>query len=617
MNTIRDNLSSDTTFVEITSGSFGEGLEMQGSDFDLMKIIKSIEICEDPNMPFFSDKTYFIIDRDDTQPGFTQLRLLYSNDEAIFDLCIERQREFYFSSSALKPQFSSNILPIVHGPCLSDKQGLFDLALCCHSKSWITPATQWITRSNNSWPDEVVKQYIVEHGTLFVPIGVKGSTNEEVEWRLSFSVGEKFLIYTFTHTQILCYALLKILLKDVIQMNLECDELLCSYFMKTILFWISEEFPPSVWRPENLICNFMRCFRRLIYCVENSVCPHYFIPDNNLFENKIKGHEKQILLNRLYVLNSCNWQCVLFSHQMSPFRREVLLSPIEPTFLHIYEIEKFLFSMINVSGCTTLNLTMKQRIRIALSFENSKIKHIYWYYISKFCRQSVQYLPFKDPFISCNKSNYKHYKICIRTLLENLRHDAVSGWLLLASFFYKSKLYSSAVHVLKYSLSKCTLDKMLPLQNLSIENYKLLNLKLFRKMTIVQLWKFLLLDCVIFYPHSTLIPHELQIEVMSDIRRIPPVVYAHFLLVLCHHRLNNEQQCRHSLQDLNLTIEENYLIPQPMGKFFSYEILGIAFQITGDIESAKSAFIQSIALEPNTVKNNSLWRLSSMSSRFL
>ncbi|CAG2247319.1 unnamed protein product [Mytilus edulis] len=100
MNTIRDNLSSDTTFVEITSGSFGEGLEMQGSDFDLMKIIKSIEICENPNIPFFSDKTYFAIDRDDTQPGFTQLRLLYSNDEAIFDLCIERQREFYFSSSA-------------------------------------------------------------------------------------------------------------------------------------------------------------------------------------------------------------------------------------------------------------------------------------------------------------------------------------------------------------------------------------------------------------------------------------------------------------------------------------------------------------------------------------
>ncbi|CAC5387573.1 unnamed protein product [Mytilus coruscus] len=154
MNTIRDNLSSDISFVE---GSFGEGLEMQSSDFDLMKIIKSIEICEDPNMPFFSNKTYFAIDRDDTQPGFTQLRLLYSNDEAIFDLCIERQREFYFSSSAFKPQFSSNILPIVHGPCLSDKQGLFDLALCCHSKSWITPATQLITRSTSSWPDEVVK----------------------------------------------------------------------------------------------------------------------------------------------------------------------------------------------------------------------------------------------------------------------------------------------------------------------------------------------------------------------------------------------------------------------------------------------------------------------------
>ncbi|CAC5387568.1 unnamed protein product [Mytilus coruscus] len=280
MNTVRDNLSSDNTFVEITSGSFGEGLEIQGSDFDLMKIIKSIEICEDPNIPFFSDKTYFAIDRADTQLGFAQLRLLYSNDKAIFDLCRDGQREFYFSSTAFKPQFSSNILPIVHGTCLSDKQGLFDLALCCHSKSWITPATQWITRSNNSWPDEDVKQ----------------------------------------------------------------------------------------------------------------------------------------------------------------------------------------------------------------------------------------------------------------------------------------------------------------------------------KMTIVQLWKLLLLDCVIFYPNSILIPNELQTKVNSDIRRIPPVVYAHYFLVLCQYRLKNEQQCRDSLQDLKLTLEENYFISQPIGKCFSYAILGIAFQLGGGIESAKSAFIQSIALEPDTIK---------------
>lgn len=33
----------------------------------------------------------------------------------------------------------------------------------------------------------------------------------------------------------------------------------------------------------------MRCFNRLIYYVEYSICPHFFVPDNSLFENKIKA----------------------------------------------------------------------------------------------------------------------------------------------------------------------------------------------------------------------------------------------------------------------------------------------------------------------------------------
>lgn len=65
-----------------------------------------------------------------------------------------------------------------------DEDGDFDIAMFLHCKSWITPAIQWITRSNNGWPGEHVKAFIVQHGTLFVPIGVKGSINEDLEWRI-------------------------------------------------------------------------------------------------------------------------------------------------------------------------------------------------------------------------------------------------------------------------------------------------------------------------------------------------------------------------------------------------------------------------------------------------
>lgn len=78
------------------------------------------------------------------------------------------------------------------------------------------------------------------------------------------------------------------------------------------MFLVSEELPTSIWQPKNLMHCFMRCFKRLIYCVENSVCPHYFIPENNLFEQTIKRHAQKVLLNKLHILNSYGWRCIAF-----------------------------------------------------------------------------------------------------------------------------------------------------------------------------------------------------------------------------------------------------------------------------------------------------------------
>jgi hypothetical protein len=49
------------------------------------------------------------------------------------------------------------------------------------------------------------------------------------------------LIYSWNHSQITCYALLKLLLKEVIKKNENVDKLFCSYFLKTVIFWLSEE----------------------------------------------------------------------------------------------------------------------------------------------------------------------------------------------------------------------------------------------------------------------------------------------------------------------------------------------------------------------------------------
>lgn len=187
----------------------------------------------------------------------------------------------------------------------------------------------------------------------------------------------------------------------------------------------------------------------------------------------------------------------------------------------------------------------------------------------------------------------------ISSVLRSISHDAVSGWLLLASFFYHMKQYRKALYILQYSLLKCTPEKLYIL-HFSNVHHKLLNLTTFKKMSIVRLFKFLKLNPVYFHKNSVLIPNEIKIDIPCI---IPPVVFAHFLCSLCYYHLKDDRQCQNSLEDLKLTIDENYFIAQFVEKANSHTLLGVLTQTIGDMDSARHAFMQSIKLFPDPVNN--------------
>ncbi|VDI63153.1 Hypothetical predicted protein [Mytilus galloprovincialis] len=76
MNAVRDNLNSGTNWTVITSGSFGEGLEMRGSDLDVMCVVPDKKVYEDIKAANNSNVTYVLMETDDVKPGFTQLLLV-------------------------------------------------------------------------------------------------------------------------------------------------------------------------------------------------------------------------------------------------------------------------------------------------------------------------------------------------------------------------------------------------------------------------------------------------------------------------------------------------------------------------------------------------------------
>lgn len=163
----------------------------------------------------------------------------------------------------------------------------------------MSEAQQWVGRSRTSWPSSDIISKIILCGVLFVPIDSKGSIQENIEWRISFSIAEKVLIFSFSHTQLLCYALIKIFLKDILNKHEDLKGVLCSYLLKTLMFWVSEESDPFMWRPGKIIQCFMACLQRLVYCVEYATLLHYFIPDNNLFHLRFDDDKKVKMMNVL------------------------------------------------------------------------------------------------------------------------------------------------------------------------------------------------------------------------------------------------------------------------------------------------------------------------------
>jgi tetratricopeptide (TPR) repeat protein len=160
------------------------------------------------------------------------------------------------------------------------------------------------------------------------------------------------------------------------------------------------------------------------------------------------------------------------------------------------------------------------------------------------------------------------------------------------------KQYNTAIYVISYALSKCTPEKVYYQGNLTDWQYELIKTRPVQSLGITNILKLLHVRDVIFMEQSTLIPEEIELGLVNCSYTIPPVVYSHFLLFLCHLHLNNVNQCYNSLRDLQLTISEDYFILDCIQRSNSYNCLGVAYQLIGKRELAERAFRQAIAIDP-------------------
>ena len=604
--------ASCTSYIDnfenrILSGSMCEGFRFSSSDVDTMWVLRGIRVIFNTRDNKCNDEhTMIQADSETTKPGFALLRLL--NDKSLSKLknaCVKYGERHYVSSSKWRDLFTSaNKSFITHGPCSTAMVGVTeqDFAFCLKSDRLPEAAHGFLRRIHvTGWPD-IILQEIVKSGCHFVAIGAKESVTETLEWRISFSFTEKLLIHSMTHVQFLCYGLLKIFLKEVIDVNMEIKGLLCSYFLKTALFWeISNS--SITWDSSNFLACFWVCFQRLLHWINNEYCPNFFIPENNMFAGKIHGAARARLLSCLIPLYQDGCYCLI---RCPTIQNELYTIIQHPLSVHTMQLDE------ETDKCTI-------ETELILEIWNYKPMFPLEYSKGINCIQNIDHL------ISTNNTDlersilqiWKNYICQILALLspntirsEDNEHnqsdqtcemempemDITRHLLYKALCYYWRGDYRSAIGFLQEAKVKLQHPHIIYPWCLSVAKYRTAGgeHKPFTQiMKEIVVWP-VQLNTNITVPELSL-EHQAATNHFTDNLLMPPLVMTNFLSFLSYHYLQKIRDSRSALQELTMLVhyDDGYHIHATM-KAISWQVLGICQQMSGDRLGAYQSYTNAL-----------------------
>lgn len=174
--------------------------------------------------------------------------------------------------------------------------------------SWPKVAREWLLRKRMyGWPSKDTIQKFESFGCFVVKKGHPHSPDTDSEWRISFSLQERNLMFNLTDVQHKCYVVLKILNRDIIQLKH-----ISSFHWKTCLFYVIEENDKNCWKNELLFHSVILCVKQMLSWVRCGFCPNYFIPGDNLFEGKLTASWRLLFENLLEEILDIGFDCFFY-----------------------------------------------------------------------------------------------------------------------------------------------------------------------------------------------------------------------------------------------------------------------------------------------------------------
>ncbi|XP_022307453.1 uncharacterized protein LOC111115189 isoform X2 [Crassostrea virginica] len=610
--------------VNMLSGSQREGFRFKDSDTDVMIWRKNHRVLWDFSQAvLYNTHRYRLIlcDSSESPPGFTLLWLpLEAADRLVISSCVRINGTLCISSAKYRENTIATSFLVtpdatVHGPCSSGRMnGLeYDYAFCFVSDFWPPSASSWTDRCH-SYPPKHVVDDIIRSGCHFVAIGHKLGKHADNEWRISFSQGEQKLVYAMNHTQFLTYGLLKYFVKEIINHRLSEDEkLLCSYHMKTAIFWAIQQNTIAHWCPQNLLAGFWVCFKLLLKWVYDGYCPNFFIPENNMFLNKVHGEAQRNLFTKLYGLYEKGIAFLLQSASISSFIMDVLCNPRlsvsteECTLISSVVLDGELFGEIFLMDtmhvlCNNLHRIM-ELLHIVEQLLRSSLTECKITVLQKPMATILQISAFllHDMYTDTSGGNKQMYiadkRSCYMLKLA-ARFGCVSDLLYIAMYFYKTFRHREALSVIERTKVKLVQPGLMTMLDVDPERYTeaVGGRSWSYKMRHVA-YNIKLLNRICYINELT---PEQKSSSLNQGRGlfIPSFVLLHMLEFLCYRQVD-PMKAQAALDDLQVLvhIDPGILVPVAF-RDISWEILGICQQMTGNHQAALYSYTQSLRQYP-------------------
>ncbi|CAC5425472.1 unnamed protein product [Mytilus coruscus] len=208
-----------------------------------------------------------------------------------------------------------------------------------------------------------------------------------------------------------------------------------------------------------------------------------------------------------------------------------------------------------------------------------------------------QYAAQLFPTQTVTTERYNMHKHCHKHLQDGIKANAVSGWLLYASFYYVTGQFNITLRLTDYVLSRCSPEMiLLGGQNCHDRHVNYYRNHVHSTMTLRDKMRMAVVNNVRYVQHSSLIPQELQLEVSDHYIVVPPIVMSNFLRFLCYHHTGDFFNRQQALYDLCSTVKGRHSIDVNTLSM-SMTILGVCCEISNDMKTADQCYKEALQCE--------------------